>query len=138
MTVATIGLNIFRCKKGLPNYQFVLVKDSTYAEGNRIFVWFFIKVTGKDKNKENEASTQSLNIIRTITAGDRIAFEANASLKIEVEFPSLLVKVLPGGIVKAEETGGSSLQRVLEADLPFALESFRQEYLDFLDDDDER
>ena len=133
MTVATIGLNLFLCKNGLPNYQFVLIKDLTYAEGNRVFVWFFNKVTGKDKNKGKEATTQSLNIIRTVSASDGVVFEANASLKIQVKFPSLLMKVLPTGKAKAEETGGTSLRKMLEADLPVALKRFRQEYMRWLE-----
>jgi hypothetical protein len=134
MTVATIGVNIFLCKKGLPNYQFVLIKDSTYAEGNRIFVWFFNKVTGKDKHEgKKEATTQSLNTIRTIPVGDNIAFEANAYLRVKVKFPSFLMKVIPNGKEKTEETGGVSLRKVLEADLPYALDSFRQEYVQWLE-----
>jgi hypothetical protein len=106
MTVATIGVNIFVCKKGLPSYQFVLIRDSTYAEGNRIFVWFFNKVAGKDKDKEKEATTQSLNVIRTLARNDEIAFEASANLRVQVKFPSVLMKVIPGGKEKAEQTGG--------------------------------
>jgi hypothetical protein len=135
MTVATVGVNIVTCEKGLPSYQFVLVKDSTFAEGNRIFLWFFNKVTGKDKNKDNEeATTESLNTIRVVyTEENELAFEANASLRIQVKFPSFLLKVLPGGKEKSELTGGESLRRVLEEDLPVALDGFRQEYIRWIE-----
>ena len=134
MSVATIGVNIFVCDRGLPSYQFVLIRDSTYAEGNRIFVWFFNKVTGKDAHSNgNESTTQSLNIIRTVPVGnDEIAFEANASLIVQVKVPSFLMKVIPSGKAKAEETGGKSICKVLEEDIPVALRGFREEYLEWL------
>ena len=134
MSVATIGVNIFVCDKGLPSYQFVLIRDSTYAEGNRIFVWFFNKVAGKNADSQsNESTTQSLNIIRTVPVGNGdIAFEANASLIVQVKVPSFLMKVIPSGKDKAEETGGKSICKVLEEDIPVALRGFREEYLQWL------
>eukprot|EP00804_Cyclotella_cryptica_P009574 CCRYP_006270-RA/>CCRYP_006270-RA protein AED:0.04 eAED:0.04 QI:221/1/1/1/1/1/2/138/286 len=134
MTVATIGVNIFTCEKGMPCYQFVLVKDSTYAEGNRIFVWFFNKATGKDKRQNSEAMTESLNIIRAVPVENGgIAFEANASLRVRVKFPSFLMKVIPNGKEKTEQIGGESLRKVLEEDIPVALDGFRQEYMRWLE-----
>lgn len=134
MTVATIGVNIFTCEKGMPSYQFVLVKDSTYAEGNRVFVWFFNRATGKDKRRDNEAMTQSLNTIRAVPAeNDGIAFEANACLRVQVKFPSFLMKVIPNGKEKTEQIGGESLRKVLEEDIPVALDGFKQEYIRWLE-----
>ena len=134
ITLATIGVNIFKCNQGLPSYQFVLIKDCTYAEGNRIFVWFFNKVTGKDGSEDNEATTQSLNIIKTVPIGnDKIVFEAKASLRVRVKFPSLLMKVIPNGKLKSEQTGGESLRKVLDADLPVALSRFCEEYKHWLE-----
>ena len=133
MSMATIGVNIFLCEEGLPCYQFCLIRDSTFAEGNRVFVWFFNKVTGKDNNKSKEATTQSLNTIRTVRVGEgEIAFEANASLRIQMKFPSVLMKVIPKGKDGTEKTGGEALRKVLEADIPVALDSFRQEYINWL------
>eukprot|EP00956_Cyclotella_meneghiniana_P024364 scaffold48828_cov75-Cyclotella_meneghiniana.AAC.7 len=92
-----------------------------------------LKVTGKDKNNSKEATTQSLNTIRTVKVeGDEIAFEANASLRIQMKFPSVLMKVIPKGKEGTEKTGGDSLRKVLEADIPVALNSFRQEYITWL------
>ena len=51
MSIVIIGVKlVMSSSTGLPCYEMVLIQDSTRAEGNRIFVWFFNKVTGKDSS----------------------------------------------------------------------------------------
>ena len=137
MSIVIIGVKlVMSSSTGLPCYEMVLIQDSTRAEGNRIFVWFFNKVTGKDSSttKSSEQTTLSLNRISAVAKGsDMIAFEANANLSLKIQFPSLLLKAIPGASKeKFEKTGGESLRKALEDDLPVALESFRQEYIRWL------
>ena len=138
----------------------MLVRDTTFARGNRLFVWFFNKVTGKDKDETTSQTTLSLNRISVIPKQSGIAFEANASLNLLIKFPSFLMKAIPGASKdKFEKTGGEklcfmclvvvhtlyvlisyvllfttgeSLKKTLEDDLPTALELFRQEYIRWL------
>lgn len=137
-TVATIGVKIIVDNNTtMPSYENVLIRDSTYAEGNRILLWFFNKVTGKGKKdvkKTTTQSTQSLSTIRAIPVGDgTIAFEANACLRVRVKFPSLLMKMIPDGKAQSERTGGESLRKALEGDIPTALENFRYCYVQWLE-----
>jgi hypothetical protein len=135
MSLATIGTKVIReGHAGFPAYEFVLIRDSTYAKGNKLFVWFFNKVTGKagkDKdNKKEDQTTQSLNRIRVLPMedGSSIAFECNANLSISVQIPAALMKIIPSK-EKAEKTGGESLCATLKGDIPSSLSGFRQEYM---------
>ena len=136
ISIVIIGVKLVISNTGYPCYEMVLIQDSTRAEGNRLFVWFFNKVTGKDSStaKTSEQTTFSLNRISAVAKGsDMIAFEANANLNLKLQFPTLLMKAIPGASKeKFEKTGGESLRKALEDDLPAALESFRQEYTRWL------
>lgn len=134
-SLASIGTKVIKeGHAGFPAYEFVLIRDSTYAEGNRLFVWFFNKVTGKDKGAKGEdQTTQSLNIVRVLPMEDgSIAFECNANLSISIEIPAVLMKIIPNK-EKAEKTGGDSLRATLKGDIPSALSSFREEYIKWRD-----
>lgn len=139
MTVATIGVQI-ACDKELPGYQMVLIRDSTYATGNALFVWFFNRVTGKDKGDDatktsGEESTFSLNKISVIPDGNgAILFESIATLEVQIKFPSFLMKVIPGASPeKFDRKGSEALRKALEGDVPTGLEAFRQEYVRWLE-----
>lgn len=131
MSVVTIGVQIVSTKQDLPGYELVLIRDATYAKGNRLFVWFFNKVTGKDKSNNSEQATFSFNRISVVPKeNDMIAFESNANLSLLIKFPAMLLKAIPGASKeKFEKTGGESLVKALEDDLPTALENFRREYV---------
>ena len=99
LSVATIGVNIVN-EGGLPSYEFVLIRDSTYAKGNRLFVWFFNKITGKDKedNAKTDQTTFSLTKIRVVQQGSGITFQSIANLGIQIRFPAFLMKAIPGDV----------------------------------------
>lgn len=135
LSVATIGVNIVN-EGGLPSYEFVLIRDSTYAKGNRLFVWFFNKITGKDKedNAKTDQTTFSLTKIRVVQEGNGIAFQSIANLGIQIRFPAFLMKAIPGASQeKFESQGGVSLRKALEDDIPDALALFREEYIQWLE-----
>mmetsp|Transcript_25478 Transcript_25478/g.39997 ORF Transcript_25478/g.39997 Transcript_25478/m.39997 type:complete len:295 (-) Transcript_25478:848-1732(-) len=133
MSIATIGTKVIKGHAGFPAYEFVLIRDATFAKGSRAFVWFFNKVTGKDKdNKSEDQATQSLNRIRVLPMDDdSIAFECNANLSISIKIPAVLMKIIPNK-EEAEKTGGESLCATLNGDIPYALSGFRQEYMNWL------
>jgi len=132
MSIATIGTKVIKeGHAGFPVYEFVLIRDATFAKGSRLFVWFFNKVTGKDKDKREDQATQSLNRIRVLPMDDgSITFECNANLSITIKIPAALMKIIPNK-EKAEKTGGESLCATLKADIPTALSDFRQEYMNW-------
>ncbi|KAL7537576.1 hypothetical protein ACHAWF_005815 [Thalassiosira exigua] len=138
MTVATIAVKTLSTQ-ALPGYEFVLVRNSIYAEGNRLFVWFFNKVTGKD-GKEDHSGEQTTCSITRITVNENrpgdgmVSFNSKAFLSVQVSFPSILMKAIPGASKeKFERTGGSSLRKALVDDCPVALAHFREEYILWLE-----
>ena len=136
MSLATIGAKVVKeGHAGFPAYEFVLVRDSTYAKGNRLFVWFFNKITKKDDidDSNRDQTTQSLNILRVLPMDDgSIAFECNANLSISVKVPAVLMKIIPNK-ENAESTGGESLVATLQKDIPTALSAFRDSYIKWRD-----
>lgn len=140
MSVVTIGVKMISTNSDLPGYELVLIRDETYAKGSRLFVWFFNKVTGKNKNNKDEPSpgkdqtTFSISRINVVPKENgMLSFEANANLSLLVQFPSFLMKAIPGASKeKFEKTGGEALLKALNDDLPSALEGFRQEYVRWL------
>jgi hypothetical protein len=141
LSLVTIGVKIIT-NTNFPSYEMVLIHDSTYAEGNRLFVWFFNKISGKDKGDtngssitKNDQTTFSLNRFGVIPKeNSMISFEAKANLVVRIRFPSFLMKAIPGASKeKFEKTGCEALEKALEDDLPPALEGFRQEYVRWLE-----
>jgi len=109
LSLVTIGCKV-AIDDDFPKYELVLVRDTTFARGNRLFVWFFNKVTGKDKDETTSQTTFSLNRISVVPEQSGVAFEANASLNLLIKFPSLLMKAIPGASKeKIEKTGGKKL-----------------------------
>ena len=148
MSVATIGGKIISTANEngnghtLPAYEFVLIQDTTYATGSRFLVWLFNKVTGnaskKDDDKKEDSSgsqtTRSLNTIRAVALENgNVAFECNASLGVQIQFPSIVMKMIPDGKEKSEKIGSESLKKALEDDVPTALEGFLETYLQWLE-----
>ena len=139
MSVVTIGVKIISTSY-FPSYQLVLIRDSNYAIGNRLFCWFFNRVTGKStinkkaSSSKNIQTTFSINRISVVPKENgMISFEANANLSVFLRFPSFLMKAIPGASKENFElTGGEFLQKALEDDLPVALEGFRNEYVRWL------
>mmetsp|Transcript_32416 Transcript_32416/g.68171 ORF Transcript_32416/g.68171 Transcript_32416/m.68171 type:complete len:300 (-) Transcript_32416:950-1849(-) len=142
MSVVTIGVKMISTNSDLPGYELVLIRDETYAKGSRLFVWFFNKVTGKNKNNKDEPSpgkdqtTFSISRINVVPKENgMLSFEANANLSLLIQFPSFLMKAIPGASKeKFEKTGGEALLKALDTDLPMALEGFRQEYVLWLEE----
>lgn len=143
MSVVTIGIKMISTSSDLPGYEFVIIRDATYAKGSRLFVWFFNQATGKNKvSKDDEPSpgkeqtTFSVTRINVVPKeNDMICFRSNANLSLLVQLPSFIMKAIPGANKENfEKTGGESILKALEDDLPMSLEGFRQEYIRWLEE----
>jgi len=139
MSIVTIGIKLISTPT-FPSYEIVLIRDSNYAEGNPLFLWFFNKVTGNDKMIKGGPAYKkvqtafSINRISIVPhENDMISFQGNATLSLLLQFPSFLFKALPGASKeKSERTGGKYLKKALDDDLPAALERLRREYVRWL------
>ena len=139
MSIVTIGIKLISTPT-FPSYEIVLIRDSNYAEGNPLFLWFFNKVTGNDKIIKGGSAYKkvqtafSINRISIVPhENDMISFQGNASLSLLMQFPSILFNALPGASKeKSERTGGKYLTKALDDDLTAALEGLRNEYIRWL------
>jgi len=138
-----ISLKEERNGEEMPCFEFVLIQDSTYATGSRFLVWLFNKITGNSNNSDDDGkkdietgsqTTTSLNRVRAITADDgTIAFECNASLGVQMQFPALMMKLIPDGKDKSERRGSESLRKALETDVPVSLARLQDAYSQWLE-----
>ncbi|KAL7469671.1 hypothetical protein ACHAXS_009942 [Conticribra weissflogii] len=127
----------------MPCFQFVLIQDSTYATGSRFLVWLFNKITGNSNNASDNGekdietgsqTTTSLNRVSALSVNNgAIEFECNASLGVKMQFPALMMKLIPDGKDKSEKSGSASLRKALETDVPVSLARFRDAYCQWLE-----
>ena len=125
-------------EKTFPQYQFVLIKDETFPRGSKIVLWIYNKLTGNDKVNRDENSTQKVESftrvsVQEISESEGI-FTLNASLNITVEFPSLLLKILPVSKEKAEQQGSESVMKLLDKELNVVLEKLHESYMKSIHD----
>lgn len=138
MSNVTIGAKLISASV-FPSYELVLIRDSNYAEGSPLFVWFFNKVTRKDKiiegglpYRKGQTAFSFTRITAVPLENDMISFQANATLSLLFKFPSFLFKALHSSKEKTEMIGGKYLKKALDGDLPAALDRLQKEYFLYL------
>ena len=116
-------------------YEFTLIDTAMKPEGNAPVVWLFNKLTGSNKKAENqseveEPSSSSFTVVKierssSSTDEDEIVFTSDAKIKVRVEFPSILIRLLPLSLEDMEIQGSQSMQKVVDKEVGPALERFR-------------
>ncbi len=138
-SIVTVGVKLISYS-AFPSYEIVLIRNLNYAEGNQLFLWFFNKVMGSDKVKKGGPLSKkiqtatSLNRISVVRQENgMISFQGSATLSLLLNFPSILLKALPGASKeKSERTGSEYLKKTLDDDLSAALDGLRNEYVRWL------
>ena len=128
---ALIGTKLVRKENSSPEIQLVFIKDSQYAEGPKILVWIFNKLTGKGDKKAKTEKEQMVTSFSKFYAtssneGDEISLVIETSLDIAVQFPKILLKILPVSKEKAEEQGSNSILKTLEKDTGASLKRIEE------------
>lgn len=128
---ALIGTKLVLNENSSPEIQLVFVKDSQYAEGPKILVWIFNKLTGKDDKKAKTEKEQMVTSFSKFYAtssneGDDISLVIETSLDIAVQFPKFLLKILPVSKEKAEEQGSNSILKTLDKDTGASLKRIEE------------
>ena len=121
-----------------PRYEFVLIGDEQTVTGLPPVTWVYNKLTGAGKDGEKSGNNSSTSSLTTIsydeTADGKTVIKSNASLSIEVKFPSILLKIMPTNKEKAEETGGNALCKTLEKDVQASMEAVEKAYLKLVEE----
>lgn len=135
VSLAKIGVKLIR--EPSPRYEFVLIGDEQTVTGLPPVVWIYNKLTGSgdDGEKSSSASSSSLSVISYDETEDgKTIIKSKASLSVEVNFPTILLKILPTNKEKAEETGGKALCKTVEKDVQASMDAFEKMYLKSLDE----
>jgi hypothetical protein len=130
-TLAIIGIKDVRGSQNKNVYEFVLIKDENKARGLAPVVWIYNKLTGAgEKDSEDRTSSLSLTTLSYEEVNDsKIVFTINGRLTVKVKFPAFLLKILPTNKEKAEESGGKSINKLLEKDGSKSMVAFEKAYL---------
>ena len=135
VSLAKIGVKLIQ--EPSPRYEFVLIGDEQTITGLPPVVWIYNKLTGSgdDGEKSSSASSSSLSVISYDETEDgKTIIKSKASLSVEVNFPTILLKILPTNKEKAEETGGKAICKTLEKDVQASIDAFEKMYLKCLDE----
>jgi hypothetical protein len=113
-----------------PFYEFTLVGDEQIVTGLAPIVWIFNQLTGAGKKDGKEGtSTSSLSrVTYEQSDDDKIVFKIDSSLRVDVKFPAILLKILPTSKEQTEATGGSSLVKALEKDVVKSMSALESAY----------
>lgn len=118
-----------------PKYEFTLIKDQRTVEGFSPTVWIFNKLTGHtddDGTSGSSAAPISLSCVTAEQTDDgQTIFKFPVKFTINVNFPSLLLKLLPISKEKTEEEGSKAIAKTLEKDLSKVMIQLRKQYLDY-------
>lgn len=114
-------------------YEVSAVRDNTEVSGLAPVVWVFDKLVGSSDENEN-ANLSCTTISYEMNEQDQtVIFKTTSSLVITVQFPSVLLKILPTNKEKAEAQGGKAVVKALQKDVTASIEAYEQAYLSFLE-----
>lgn len=129
---AKIGTKLIQ--EPTPRYEFVLIGDEQIVTGLPPVVWIYNKLTGANGEKSSNASSSSLSVISYDETSDgKAIFTSKASLSVVVNFPTILLKLLPTNKEKAEETGGKALCNTVEKDVQASIDALEKSYMKCFD-----
>jgi len=150
--VALLGMTIIPPKTGKksPEMQFVLIDSRVRGDGPPPIVWIFNRLMGLDRsaapNGEYEQPHHCLYRVKAVKAegekgqdvddidddGEDIAFASKMHAELNVNFPSVLLNLLPVDKSVIERQGCKSLKESMDRDIAPGIEKFRDHYLDWL------
>ena len=118
-----------------PSYEFVLIQDQREATGLRPIVWVYNQLTGVgDKERDKYTTPMSLSRVTPCLTpdGESVTFQIDSFLEIRINFPAILLKILPVSKEKAEAQGAEAVTKALKKDIDVSIEKFRDIYADAL------
>ncbi len=127
----------------LPEFQGILIEDEPRAVGPRFFVWLFNKITYGgdpdhetiiDRKQNNRRESALLRVyIDSVEINDdgAVSFSvvAESFLRLEFDFPKLLLRFFPMRKEKAEKLCSDAILKALETNMLPAMESFCEEFV---------
>lgn len=141
-TVANIGTQLLQLQHDDTDtndtfqLEFTYIDDEQIVQGPKILVSIFNVLTGKKdsddeakKNKGQGQRVQSLSRLSTTVSNDTVVFHLDTCLDISIQFPTVLLKILPVSKEKAEEQGSEAIMKTLIKDTEAMIPKLEQFYL---------
>eukprot|EP00978_Attheya_sp_CCMP212_P018490 scaffold50625_cov46-Attheya_sp.AAC.2 len=134
-SVAILGTKIVQSDASpYPSYQCIMVGDTTEPEGLPPLVWVYNKLTGGqqgiDTTKTQSARSFNSFCVKHNTENlDEFFFESEVMLQVDLNFPPVLLKLIPGDKAIAEEKGTAAIMKTLNDDIPSGIANFREAYI---------
>jgi hypothetical protein len=136
-TVANIGAQIVHQSEhdGVTETQleFTYIDDEQIVQGPKILVFIFNALTGKDlegsSSRGKGQRVQSLSRLYTTVSNNTVVFHIDTNLDISIQFPTLLLKLLPVSKEKAEEQGSEVIMNTLTKDTEAMIPKLEEFYL---------
>uniref|UniRef100_A0A7S2RL76 Uncharacterized protein n=1 Tax=Eucampia antarctica TaxID=49252 RepID=A0A7S2RL76_9STRA len=124
-------------KSEYPELQFTLLNSKNVAEGSKVMVWIYNKLTGEGKEEKDEEKGQNSSdaLMRfSITPNDNgtLVFHSSSMLNIDIEFPSVLIKIMPVSKERVEKLGSDVIATALDTEGRFTLKSMEEAYISLI------
>lgn len=122
-----------RSNEDLPMYEFVLIADKFEVQGAAPVVWIFNKLTGSKAEDSQEfglTKTRARSRVSLIeTENSNYAFQFALEMQVKVEFPKVLVKIMPTTKEKMEEQGSNAILKAVKQDIIDAITETRNSFV---------
>jgi len=127
-----------------PEYQFLLLAEDFEADGPPPLVWIFNQLTGRGNKKslqpELPNDPHTIHTYLRVWASDaksykgdikadRIVFKASCRAEININFPSILLQILPVPKEIIEKQGNKALLQSMERDIVPGVNEFREAFI---------
>eukprot|EP00978_Attheya_sp_CCMP212_P020415 scaffold58372_cov53-Attheya_sp.AAC.1 len=143
---ATIGVKLFKANPVVdeegdpslsnPELEFILLGQKFSADGPPPLVWIFNQMTGIDQKtrKTSQVSNHAVFRVKVLPSNDGkgIVFASNMDAELHIQFPSMLLELLPVAKEVIEEQGSKSLQQLMNRDLPPGVDKFHDAYVKWI------
>jgi hypothetical protein len=123
------GVKLLEDKEGLPMYETVLIADKRTAQGPAPLVWIYNQLTGAGKTEDDGYSPPQARVMSRASIVEKngeLTFSINVLFQIVVEFPAILVRILPTSKEKMEEQGSASISKAIVKDVDLAIAALRK------------
>lgn len=114
---------------GMPVHEFMSIAEKREARGPGPLVWLFNQLTGADKKDSGDYIASAAFAKSKIMVDEKegeCVYNFGLELKIFVEFPRALVRILPTSKEKMEEQGSAAVLKAVQKDVIESMVAVRE------------
>ena len=105
-------------------HEFYLIADQKRFEGPKPVVWLVRKLAGPEQTEYQLSSTRAWTKVSIVRQKNKqVIFQLDVDVAVHVEFPKLLLKLLPAPQSKVEERGARAVGKAITKDITVAVKA---------------